>query len=262
MTGDTDPDRLFKRLWFINGIVLLLTLLVVLSAASMLWFGGRRGRSENIVAAPGKTGARDTRTIRFDVPVRIRGTDLMMILVRNGSGFQPGSSSEIPPLGAYGSDRSNGPIVNVIFMSPTDGEARLLFDRPAYISGVSYPALRGAGADSTQTWITYQAAFDDTNGDGELDGDDQRLLFVSDLDGRRLRPILPPGWWLSDFRPMGDRRSIAATALQASAAGQTNWDSRTAIEQGFIFDVITGELKSLSSIDSLVARAGKLLRKQ
>src|SRR2546430_9828368 len=58
--------------------------------------------------------------------------------------------------------------------------------------------------DSLQTWITYDIAFEDTDGDGGLDEDDAASLYVSDLHGGSFRRVLPEGW--SILRRSEERR--------------------------------------------------------
>jgi len=45
--------------------------------------------------------------------------------------------------------------------------------------------------DSLQAWITYEIAFEDTDGDGGLDENDAASLYVSDLHGGSFRRVLP-----------------------------------------------------------------------
>src|SRR5439155_228692 len=90
----------------------------------------------------------------------------------------------------------------------------LLLNRPALIRSVSFPRSRD---DSLQSWITYEVAFDDTNGDGGLDEDDAVSLYVSDLHGAALHPVLPPEWSVLSEEPLGDGRHILVLAVQPSA---------------------------------------------
>lgn len=253
-------DRWLKRIWLVNGIVLLALPVVGLAAAAFTMLGNWRGDRAVAVAATapdeGAATADRVRAVRFDVPVDVRGTATRLVLVRNGASYLAGSDDY--PSSGSGKSQREGPIVNVAFL-PADGAAgRLLLDRPAYLSDVSWPGEPYDRADSLQTWISYEVALEDTNGDGSLDDEDRKELYVSDLEGHALRRVLPAGWRLEDYESLGDGRTLVVTALAAPKPGE-QWDERRALERAFRYDVPAGRIESFAALDSLVVEAGRLL---
>lgn len=256
-------DRWLKRIWLVNGVALLGLLLFGLGAALFAVIGDWRGDKAIAVAAPAPDGgpredAGRVRAVRFDVPEEMRGTKTRIVFVRNGTADLPESGSGSFERNQYSGGQSDGPIVNLIFL-PADGSpGHLLFDRPAWVKDVSYPGKDYGHADSLQTWITYEAALEDSNRDGQLDQEDELQLFVSDLEGRGLKPVLPAGWRFKEYESLHDSRALAITAIEAPHPGK-DYDERRAAERAFLYDVPSGRLQSFAALDSLVAHAGKLL---
>ena len=257
-------DRWLKRVWLVNGVVLLAAVVIGLGAAVVAGVSEWHGDKAVAVAAPSpEQGPNDGnaagRAVRFDAPEPVRGSNTRLVLLHNGADYLPESAG-------IGSARkqynfySEGPIVNVVFLPTGIGPGHLLFDRPAYLRQVSYPGETDGRADSLQTWISYEVVLIDTNGDGKLDDDDERQLMVSDLDGNNLKPVLPAGWRLKDYSPLKDRRTLVITGFASPKVGE-KFDERRALERAFLYDVRCGKLESFAALDSLVARAGRVLVK-
>lgn len=84
-------------------------------------------------------------------------------------------------------------------------------------------------------------------------------LLVSDLDGNNLRHVLPRGLRLDKYS-VRDPKTMVVTALDMSK--QTSGDDdaeRRAPERAFLYDVATGRLQAFAALDSLVARAGRVI---
>ena len=205
-----DMDRWLKRLWMVNGVLLLVLLVFGIGAFLVTWLSGAFG-SKNAVLAPNPTrgAAVKPRAVRYSPPRPIWGTKTRIVIVRYGKrqqGAEPGFRS-------FASDEyrdEDGPVVNLLFLSGT-APGRVLLDKPAYVDDFDYPRSK---EDSLQHWVTYRIAFEDTNADGRLDSDDRGDLYVSDLDGSNLRRVLPAGMRLVDQHEVGDGRHLVVTALQ------------------------------------------------
>ena len=248
-----DQERLLKRVWLVNG-VLLLALLGALGIWLLFNLGSNLLHHDTRVATVG--GGTDSehipRAIRYDTPQTIWNSTARVVLVRYGEAFQRPSAG----LGSAGYAReSYTPYVNAIFLEPTGRPAHLLLNRPALIRSVSFPRSRD---DSLQSWITYEVAFDDTNGDGGLDEDDAVSLYVSDLHGAALHPVLPPEWSVLSEEPLGDGRHILVLAVQPSSRGERH-TLEQAPEHAFLHDVPTGRTEPYGALDSLAARAGRIV---
>ena len=262
--SNSDSDRWLKRVWLVNGVVLLGGMVIGIGVAAVAAMTEWRGNKAVAVAAaaPGRTSddGAPVRAVRYDIPASVRGTDTKLVLVHNGADFLPQAAGSGPSRKQYSESDQQGPAVNVIFLPARNGAARLLVDRPAYISDVSYPGEEYGRADSLQTWISYEVVLVDTNGDGKLNEDDERQLMVSDREGNNLVRVLPPGWRLKEYSTRRDHRTMVITAFELPKSGE-KFDDRRAAEHAFLYDVPTGKLESFVALDSAVARAGRVLAK-
>ena len=254
-----DMDRWLKRLWMVNGVLLLGLLVLGTGALLVSWLSGALG-TKNAVIAPDTTrsGPVKPRAVRFSAPRDIWGTKTRLVVVGYGKSQQgaglSGSNMSMREFYSYdGSSDASGPRVNVIFITGTE-TGRVLLDKPAYIGWLDFPNDK---SDSLKRWITYHVAFDDTNKDGRLDSDDRQELYVSDVEGLNLRRVLPPGMRLLDDDPLGDGRHLIVTALQVPEDWRGSEDELR--ERAFLYDVQTGATAPYTGLDSLVQRAARVL---
>jgi hypothetical protein len=259
---DSRSDLWLKRVWLVNGVVLLVGLVAGLGAAVVAFVSDWHGNKAVAVAAPSIEQAGNAesrvRAVRFDIPDTIRGTSTRIVLVHNGAGYLPSGSGVSEPK-KYGLYESDGPIVNVAFLPGNGAPGHLLFDRPAFVKEVSYPGGSYGHGDSLQTWIAYEVVLTDSNGDGSLDENDDRELLVSDLDGNNVRHVLPRGLRLDKYS-VRDTKTMVVTALDLSKQTSADGDAvRRAPELAFLYDVATGRLQPFAALDSLVARAGRAI---
>jgi hypothetical protein len=162
--------------------------------------------------------------------------------------------------------RGPGPVVNVIFLTPGAPQGRILLDHPAYIRSLQYPArerqdpylaMSRSEVDSLQTWISYEIADRDTNGDGKLSEEDRAGLFVSALDGSGLRRVLPDAYRLVSHEPTPDRRGLLVMALEPPRGKEVKQEEMR--QRSFIFDVASGRLVPYSALDSAADRAARIV---
>jgi hypothetical protein len=256
-------DIWLKRVWLVNGVILLVGLVIALGFAGSAIVSDRRGDKATAVAAPSAEGSADAdrggRAVRFELPETIHGSTTQIVLVHNGADYTPvvaGSGSSSRKEYAQSGD---GPIVNVAFLPANGVPGHLLFSGPAYIVDVTRPGESYAHADSLQTWISYEVVLDDTDGDGSLNESDEHALFVTDLDGNNLRRVLPPGFRLKDYGSLGNHKTLMVTALELAKNNSASFDIHKARERAFLYDVATGKLESFAALDSLVVRAGNVM---
>jgi hypothetical protein len=179
------------------------------------------------------------------MPDSIRGTATRIIRVHDDDA--PRGRSSYASSG-YGDAES---AVNVMFVD-ADG-VRLLLDRPAFIRELSYPGAREN--DAAVEWISYVIAFDDTDRSDSLDPRDAMALYVSDLDGRNLRPVLGPPLRYRTHAAFGPGR-ILVHALEG-----TGKDEERMRQRAFIYDVRMSRLSPYAAMDSAAAQAGRILRR-
>jgi hypothetical protein len=241
-------DRTLRIIWLLIGI-LLLGFLVAGGVMILAQVIGNMGAGEAAVrVANEKSSAprEEPRAIRYGGPQAIRGTTTRLIPVGAGRGYVP----ERAGYAASGPSRDEF-VANIIFLD--DQGARLLLDRPAYVGTLTYPQRD----EDVQRWIEYTIAFDDTNRDGRLDSRDGLALYVSDLEGRNLRPVLRPPLRLVETEVL-DAGRMLVLALEPPP-GQQAVDEKRMRQRTFIYDVASGRLTPYAALESAAARAAQIL---
>lgn len=147
-------DRLLRGVWLSIGVLLLVGFLGVGAILLFEWVGYVAGGGEDAVEVAGESpapAARNARIVRFDPPARVRGTDVRLVLVRNGTGYEE-TSSDAYSVSSRRGGRGEGPVVNVAFLPGGGGPGRLLFDRPVYVEEVDFPSDEVRDATSGSCW--------------------------------------------------------------------------------------------------------------
>jgi hypothetical protein len=237
-------DRALRAIWLAIGVLLLGFLLVFAGVAVTGWVR-TMGADEAAVRVARESGQprEEARAVRVGMPDSIRGGTAMIAMVGNGQAYQ----------GRYRGDKEQPP-VNVVFLD--DQGARLLLDRPAYIGEVRYPRPRDPSPSASQNWISYQVAMEDGNGNGQLDDRDPRSLYVTDLEGRNLRPVIRPPMRLLEYQAVGPGR-ILIYALEPPQ-GQQVAEERMR-QRAFVYEMATGKLLPFTALDAATDRATGIL---
>ena len=242
-------DRALRAIWLAIGVLLLGFLLVFAVVAVTGWIR-TMGADEAAVRVARESGAprEEPRAVRVGLPDSIRGSSVMIATVGNGRGYQPRATDASVHAGEMGS-----PMVNVVFLD--DQGARLLLDTPAYITEVRYPRLREEHT-AAQDWISYQVATEDGNGNGQLDDRDPRSLYVTDLEGRNLRPVIRAPMRLLVHKAIGPGR-ILVYALEPPQGQQVAEDRMR--QRAFVYETATGKLLPFTALDAATDRAAGIL---
>jgi hypothetical protein len=240
-------DRLLRWVWLIIGVLLLALLTIggiALLVVALAGMGGEKPASEAGQSVD-SSSSEQAPPLRYDPPAAIRGSGTRIVVIRRGTGYTYRNTSS----SARGPE---APAVNVAFLDAAG--ARLLLDRPAYIAHVRYPGEEASDArGDTLRWIVYEAALADSNGDGSIDSRDRRSLYVSALDGRGFRRVLPDGYELRDWAGQPDG-SLVATAVQLQPG------SAAMPEHAFVLDA-SGAVRPYVALDSVVTAAGRFAGK-
>ena len=248
-------DRALKVLWMAIGVILLGFLLF----AAVFLIGdliGNLGAGDEAVrvAQEERPAREEALAVRYSHPVAVRGTATRLVFIdygqgSGGSGYSP--SSRYPGAAQH---------VNVAFVS--GGGARLLVNRPALIREVDYPGVAGPSpepqaADTVaRGWITYQIALDDTNGNRRLDERDRFALYVSDLEGRNLRPVLEPRLRYRSHSTLSPTQ-LLVYALEPRQGQEVSEDRIP--QRAYVYDVPSARLTVHAGLDSVTVRAGQVL---
>jgi hypothetical protein len=241
-------DRTLRWIWLLIGILLLL-FLVGGAVMILAQFIGNMGAREDAVRVANESGAprEEPRAVRYGLPQGIEGTNTTFLAVNYGRGYEPRGGYDRAGL----AQRPRSDVMaNVIFM---DGQgARLLLDRPAHIADMRYPTR----PEETWRWIEYTIAFDDTNRDGRLDSSDAMGLYVSDVEGRNLRPVLRPPL-RAEFTQALDAARMLVYALEPPAGDAV--DETRMRQRAFVYDLASGRLTPYTALDSAAAQAARIL---
>lgn len=234
-----------RWVWLIIGVLLLVLLLwaVVFMLHESTGGGGAPSGARDSARDASQRG-RKVEPLRYGPPQAIRGSAARIVLIRRGSGYTYSSRA------LSSAPSGQAPMVNVAFLEGAG--ARLLLDRPAYISEVAFPGSGGAAADSLG-WVVYEMVLGDGDGNGRVDESDPRSLYVSDLTGRGLRRVLPPGYELRDWAPQSGG-SLVATAVQLTR------DAAKMPERAFVLDA-AGTVRPYAALDSVVDAAARIVAK-
>ena len=243
-------DRLLRWVWLIIGVLLLAMLVLGGGGLLVAFLSGMGGGSPVVPAATaGHARGSEAPPVRYDPPVAVQGTQTRVVLVRNGNGYTYTNTYS-------SSNRGEAPVVNVAFVDA--GGVRLLLDRPAYIRRVAFPGHEHGdyadpdSAPSRLRWFVYEMSLRDTNGDGAIGDQDRRSLYVSGLDGRGLRQVLPDGYEPRDWAAQPDG-SIFATALRLDGGHAERMP-----ERAFVVDA-AGTVRPYAQLDSAMDAAGTII---
>ncbi|HEX8213015.1 MAG TPA: hypothetical protein VF584_22760 [Longimicrobium sp.] len=263
-------DRLLKRVWLVNGFILLALGVLALGTLLFITIGEFRGRSEPAVRVAGaaEAGRSVPRAIRYGAPVTVRGTTTQLVTVHHGEADQPETGGSLTSGATSGRARhygADGPLVNVIFLTPGAPRGRLLLERPAIIQNFRYPPpeqvrdnmVPYAEPDALQNWIVYDITDRDTNGDGRLTSADRAALHVSALDGTGLRRVLTEPYEVISHAPTPDGRGLLVLALEAPKGKEVKQEEMR--QRSFIYDMASGRLAPYAALDSAADRAARIV---
>jgi len=243
-------DRALRAIWLAIGVLLLGFLLVFAVVAVTGWI--RTMGADEAAVRVARESARpreEARAVRVGMPDSVRGGTAMIAMVGNGRDYQ------VRAFAASGYSGDKGALmVNVMFLD--DQGARLLLDKPAYIGEVRYPRPRDSSINASQDWISYQVAMEDGNGNGQLDDRDPRSLYVTDLEGRNLRPVIRPPMRLLEHQAIGPGR-ILVFALEPPQGQQVAEDRMR--QRAFVYETVTGKLLPFTALDAAADRAARIL---
>jgi hypothetical protein len=198
-------DKWLKRIWLVNGILLLVAFGMIFSSDIASRFHRSRYHagaiSSPIVGSKLEKARADTlalQDVTISLPSRIGKTkySYMSVVAKDLTKPVRMKDSSPEPAGevhciSIPEDRFEAtpwiPRINLVFMSDDGTDVRLLLKEKAAIVRTQIPSSQ----DTTDSFILYRIVFRDSNGDGLLTWDDDSVPYISDLDGRNLHPLVP-----------------------------------------------------------------------
>jgi hypothetical protein len=243
-------DRTLKLLWLAIGALFLLFLVVggLMVLAQVIGNAGAGSEAARVASGGERPAEKEPVAVRYGMPDSILGTATRIVRVAAGAGPSRRSSYESGGYGEYGGTESS---VNVMFVD--EAGVRLLLDRPGFIRDLSYPGAEPK--DAPREWISYVVALDDTDHSGKLDEHDAMALYVTDLDGRNLRPVLGPPLRYRSHMAFGPGR-ILVYALDGAGDEEARMRQRA-----FLYDTRSNQLAPHTALDSAAERAGRILQR-
>ncbi|MBD2715535.1 hypothetical protein KBK19_10850 [Microvirga sp. STR05] len=171
--------------------------LVLCSAAACSEGPARRPASASETAQPDTAAVRKVAQeyrVHYNTPVALDSTDFyyqpISVVAQDAS-----SRSRILSSSSYGSDYEGntgieGTCYNVLFFQKSTRQEQALLPHGRFvimeIDAEKKPDVRWP-------YLFYTIVKDDTNADGDQDGEDASALFVSERSGRQLRQLTPDG---------------------------------------------------------------------
>jgi hypothetical protein len=178
----------FRAIWHLNGVLLLLTFLLVAGIALVgATSFGSYGRHDRAAAAPAAVLPATGEKLFFGGVETIEGSSFVVLPLetRHTGG------------GKFSSGPSSGDTRNLLFFDATAGTGHWL--RPDHRGAVLSRELLGESGvvhrwerspSGPVRWIRYELALADTNGDGEIDAGDARAIAVTGPEGKDLTIVL------------------------------------------------------------------------
>ncbi|HEU4883731.1 MAG TPA: hypothetical protein VFT45_15845 [Longimicrobium sp.] len=242
-------DRTLKLLWLAIGALFLLFLVVggLMVLGQVIGNAGAGSEAERVASGGEPPAEKEAVAVRYGMPDSILGTATRIVRV-DGGPPQGRRASYESRYGGYGESETS---VNVMFVD--EAGVRLLLDRPGFIRDLSYPGAQAK--DAPREWISYVVALDDTDRSGKLDAQDAMALYVTDLDGHNLRPVLSPPLRYRSHEAFGPGR-ILVYALEGTGDDETRLRQRA-----FLYDTRTNRLAPYAALDTAAERAGRILQR-
>jgi hypothetical protein len=249
-------DKWLRRIWLVNGIGILLGLVFLLGRAVIDLLPSSANPSGPIStsrALPEGADSTILQDVRPTLPLPVGRTGIVYIglQVRDFTTRQPQSSYRIMKYSDEAGRDAN--FTNIVFVRKGGSSARLLLDRKALITYTDIPA----SDDSLRTYSLYKIAFRDTDDDGRIGVGDSTDLYVADLDGTNLSPVLPPGLAAGSFAESENRQLLyirASVPPADSHITQEDWP-----EKLFVYDIKARQLHPYAEIDSSLSVAQRIL---
>jgi hypothetical protein len=195
-----EMNKFLKIIWSVNGVILLLVFLLAGVLVLVQLFDSFRFRSQPEIIVgkeleKAKAEGLILQGLTYDEPRPVLYTDLYIlpVSVKTYENPKDANSNRFSLKSSSAEEYSN--VVNVIFLDKSFNTESVLLDKKGFIEAFRYPSSQRIypyhtdSEDTVQHHITYLIAFEDSDKDGALNEQDYSDLYLSDLNGKNLRPI-------------------------------------------------------------------------
>ncbi len=222
-----------KRIWLVNGLLIF----VLLISFGVAWITSivPRGNADSgpfldTRSLPQGVDSAVSQDLSLSLPVRVGRTNTIyaLVKVKDLSTAQPKNLLREVKLAEYSSVSQSPAVVNIVFSDIDGSNAHLLLNAKAFISSFSFPNY----LDSLQSYILYHIAFYDTDHDGRLTQRDSAQIYISDLNGKDLQPLLPKNIDVITYDQSSDGRSIfllTRSPIQGHETKAEDWPERVMV---------------------------------
>jgi len=253
-------EKWLKRLWLINGVLLLVVLIAMIQDRARSFFRETQSRPGPLVGKKIEKALADSlalQDISFGIPRTVGTTQYCVIHIVSKDLATPTRITEseryvrIAPSWERNVLRIGGTI-NLLFAKQDGSEPRLLLDRKALITSSDIPSE----GDSLQGLNLYRIVIKDTDNDGRLTHNDRSDLYVSDLNGQNLRQITGDKLNVLQYRLSMERKKIFIHAQLRPAdqkISRNDWQDTLVV-----YDLVRQQLSPFLADDSLFHKARKL----
>ena len=198
-----------------------------------------------VVAKNGKDGpANSELKVFYAAPTSIYGTPykFMRMYLSNYR-----SSNESYKRANYSTDY----VVNILFYDINSQSFNLLFNKKAKIISMDYPAVK---KDSLNNIILYSVITADSDKDGKLDDSDNKVFYVSDLNGQNLNMITSPEIDFEQYTYLGNDLLLLEVAIPNGKAGKENWKKTC-----YVYDIANKKLKTDNKFSENLEKSEKII---
>lgn len=261
-------NRWLRRLWFLNGIVVLIGGGIFTFQLIQGYFLMRPEERGPIVGERLEKAASDSlalQDISMTLPRQIGTTPYRFIQLKAkdlttptrivkymGLGAPPGIRVEPDYSHEYNALEGSATI-NIVFIKADGSDAHLLLDKKGFIATADIPNER----DTSQRFNIYRLVFEDTDNDGRLTSSDRFDLYVSDLYGRNLRRVTDDKIKVTRYlKAIRESRILFLAKVRPAdpKLGEADW-----LEKIFVYDLQSNQLSPFFTGDSLLTIARQML---
>lgn len=255
-----------RRIWFLNGIGVMIFLIISAYTLTMEQFEPRRHRptgpivGEKLDVATAESLALQDISLLIPrpsgnssylyVPLSVKDLLEPLPLAIRAINYSTISSPRyINEANVLAGNRA----VNIVFLRHDGGDPHLLLDTKAFIVSADIPEPD----DSLQKFCVYKIVTQDSDGDGRLTWNDQFGLYCSDLRGRNLTPIIGDTVRVKAYaKSLQDQTLFVLVSVPLTEEQpEKDWQ-----EDIYVYNLNDGQLSRLLQDSGLLNKARQLLR--